>query len=290
MKMVPVSHKPIKTTQFFQDNGHSPRMCRSGCNWWSGVTWKSPEVKWRHNPVFANRSRQDGDRDAQMVPNDSARRAASEDMHIDLLESWSDVDLTLTWLEVKFPNLPFKVNDYMLRSGLARRLRWHHFHFRFTYIKKVINEKPSPKTKKEKTQMKQFFIWWPLEQLLSQYFVQEGANLARVQCTRYQNPKTPWIWPTIFWGWGQFGFLFSYFYYKILFYFSAQGGGERAWPTCPPPSYVPALEPKPLTLGQIWSENVVGAWGKLPNAFFRILPSYHTFGDDNDCLRKITIF
>ena len=37
--------------------------------------------------MFANNSRQDVDRDAQMVPNDLARQAASEDMHIDLLRS-----------------------------------------------------------------------------------------------------------------------------------------------------------------------------------------------------------
>ena len=49
MKMLPVSHKPIKTTQWFQDHGHSPLLCRSGCDWWSGATGRSPEVKWRHN-------------------------------------------------------------------------------------------------------------------------------------------------------------------------------------------------------------------------------------------------
>ena len=59
-EMLPVSHKPIKTTQFFQDHGPSPHLCRSGCNWRSGVTGRSPEVKWRRNPFFANKSRQDG--------------------------------------------------------------------------------------------------------------------------------------------------------------------------------------------------------------------------------------
>ena len=38
-----------------------------------------------HNPFFANKSRQDGNRGAQMVPNDVARRAVSNDVHIDLL-------------------------------------------------------------------------------------------------------------------------------------------------------------------------------------------------------------
>ena len=46
-------------------------------------------VKWGHSPFFANKSLQDGDRDAQMVPNDLARRAASKyvQLHIDLLGS-----------------------------------------------------------------------------------------------------------------------------------------------------------------------------------------------------------
>ena len=33
--------------------------------------------------VFVNMSRQDGDKDARMVPNDLARPAASDDVHID---------------------------------------------------------------------------------------------------------------------------------------------------------------------------------------------------------------
>ena len=51
-EMLPVSHKLIKTTQFFQDHGPSPHLCRSGCNWRSGVTGRSPKVKRRHNPFF----------------------------------------------------------------------------------------------------------------------------------------------------------------------------------------------------------------------------------------------
>ena len=98
---------------------------------------------------FSNKSRQDGDRDAQMVPSYLARRAASEVVHIDLLGSWSDLDLT--WPEVKFSNWPFKVKKYMFRTGLTRRTRWCHFYFRFSHIEKVINEKW------------QFFMWWTLK-------------------------------------------------------------------------------------------------------------------------------
>ena len=36
---------------------------------------------------FANKSRQDGDRDAQMGPKNLTRRTASEDVHIDVLGS-----------------------------------------------------------------------------------------------------------------------------------------------------------------------------------------------------------
>ena len=89
-------HKPIKTTQFFHDHGHSPNLCRSRRNRRSGITGSPPEIKWGQNPFFANKSRQNGDRDAQIVPNDLPRRAASEDvqLHTDLLWSWSDLDLT----------------------------------------------------------------------------------------------------------------------------------------------------------------------------------------------------
>ena len=48
----------------------------------------------RSQSVFlAIKSRQDRDRDAQMVPNDLARQAASEDLHIDLPGSWPVLEL-----------------------------------------------------------------------------------------------------------------------------------------------------------------------------------------------------
>ena len=48
---------------------------------------RSNEFKRGHNPFVANLSRQDGDGDAQMVPNDLACEAASDDVDIDLLGS-----------------------------------------------------------------------------------------------------------------------------------------------------------------------------------------------------------
>ena len=104
VKMLPVSHKLTETT-LFQDHDHSPVVVNWQVNWWSGVTGRSSEVTWGHDPFFANNSRQDGDRDAQMVLNDLASQATSEDMHIDLLESWPD--LYLTWPEVRFWSRPF---------------------------------------------------------------------------------------------------------------------------------------------------------------------------------------
>ena len=98
MKMLTASNESIKTTQFFQDHDHSSHLCRSGCNWWSGVTGRSPQVKWRHNSFFANKPRQNGDRDVQMVPNELVHRTTSEDVHNDLLGSWSDLDLT--WSQI----------------------------------------------------------------------------------------------------------------------------------------------------------------------------------------------
>ena len=140
MKMLPVSHKPTETTQFFQDHSHSPHLWWSGCNWWSGVTGRSYEVTWGHNPFFANNSWQDEDRDAQMVPNDFARQSGSEDMHIDLLGPWPDLDLT--WPEVKFWNGHFMVKRYIFRTVSTSGTRLCHFHFRISIIKKVNNEKP----------------------------------------------------------------------------------------------------------------------------------------------------
>ena len=67
-----------------------------------------------------------------------------------------------------------------------------------------------------------------------QDLVQEGANLAQAQGTPYQKPKTPRIWPTIFWGPGQF-FLFSFFAIKFYFIFPLGGG---AWPPWPHPPWL----------------------------------------------------
>ena len=82
--------------------------------------------------------------------------AASEDVHIDPLGPWSDLDLNLTSPEVKFSNYPLKVNKYMCRTGSTSRTRWCHF---FLFI--------SPITKKLLTKNhlreNEIFIWWTLE-------------------------------------------------------------------------------------------------------------------------------
>ena len=131
-----VLYKLTKTTQFFQYHGHSPHPCRSGCNWRSGVTGRSPKVRWRHNPFFANKSRQDGDSDAQMVPNDLPCRAASKDVHIDLLG--------LTWPEVKFSNWLFKLKKVHVSNQLDEANTMVSFLLGYLPYQKFINEKPSP--------------------------------------------------------------------------------------------------------------------------------------------------
>ena len=93
--MLPVSHKPIKSTQFFQDHDHSPHLCRSGCNWRLGGHWKVTWGQMTSLSVFSSISRDRMEKDAQTVPNGLTRRAASENVHIDLFASWSDLDLTL---------------------------------------------------------------------------------------------------------------------------------------------------------------------------------------------------
>ena len=119
MKTLPVSHKLTETTQFFQDHEHSPHLWWSGCNWWSGVTGRSSEVTWGHNPFFANNSRQGGDRDERMVPNGFARRAASlRKIYIDLHGLWPDLDLT--WPEVRFWNWIFKNVQFSIETEFEK--------------------------------------------------------------------------------------------------------------------------------------------------------------------------
>ena len=63
----------------------------------------------------------------------------------------------------------------------------------------------------------------PFHQARSQDFVQEGANLARAQGTPTKNQKLLGFGP-LFFGSGPFYFFIFFSYYKILFYFTAQGG------------------------------------------------------------------
>ena len=140
MKMFSVSDKPIKTIQFFQDHGHPPHLCRSGCNWRSGFTEKSPEVKWGHNPFFVNKSRQDRDRDAQMVPNDLARWATSEDVHIDLLGSWSD----LTWgqiFKLAFQGPKVHVSNWLDEANTTLSFSFSYLPYQKSYQWKSISVK-----------------------------------------------------------------------------------------------------------------------------------------------------
>ena len=66
-------------------------------------------------------------------------------------------------------------------------------------------------------------------QARSQDFFQEGANLTRAQGTPLPKTENSRICRTIF-GSRAIHFSFSYFYYKILFHFSAQGGYDPLGP------------------------------------------------------------
>ena len=135
------------------------------------------------------------------MPNDLARRASSDDVHVDLLGSWSDLDQT--WPEVKFSNWPFKVKKYMFQTGSTRQTRCVIFIF------------------------------------------------VSVVSKSYQ-------WKTIS--------------VKTINFHSMTSGG------------------KIIDLRSILMKINTGAWRELPNVFLRILPSYHPFGDNSDCLREIAIF
>ena len=55
MKMLPVSHKPIETTQFLGLPWRITPSCKFGCILWSGsrdAHLRSNEVKWGHNPFL----------------------------------------------------------------------------------------------------------------------------------------------------------------------------------------------------------------------------------------------
>ena len=100
----------------------------------------SNEVKWGHKPFFANKSRQDGERDAQIVPNYLARLAASEYVHIltfmghNLILTWPWPDLT----RGKILKLTFQDQKYMFRAGSTSRTRWFHFYFCISISKTIL--------------------------------------------------------------------------------------------------------------------------------------------------------
>ena len=94
------------------------------------VTWG----QMRSQSLFYQKSRQDGDRDAQMMINDLAHRAALEDMHIDLLGH----NLTLTWpcpdlIWGQICKLTFQSKKCMFCTGSTRRTRWC-VSFLFSYL------------------------------------------------------------------------------------------------------------------------------------------------------------
>ena len=114
MRMLPVSYKPIKTIQFFQDHGNSPHLCRYGCNWRSGVTWRSPEVinvTIRFSPIIRDRMRH---------ANGAKQLGSSSRFRGMYILTYSGHDLTLTWPVVKFSNWPFKFKKVHVSNRLDK--------------------------------------------------------------------------------------------------------------------------------------------------------------------------
>ena len=114
-----VSHKPTETTQFFQDHGHSPHLWWSGCSWWSGVSGRSPEVKWGHMKsqyvCFSPISRDRMEIQTRKWFQTTWLVKPLRKMQIDVLGSGPD--LTLTWPEVKFWNWHFNVKTFRYMSS-----------------------------------------------------------------------------------------------------------------------------------------------------------------------------
>ena len=117
------------------------------------------KVTWGHMRsqfvfFFANNSRQDGDRDAQMMPNDFARQTVSEDMHIGLQGPWP----TLTWPDLRSDfeiDLSGPISTW---SKLARRGEHDGVIFSFIFLIKKKNQWKAIHAKND-----DFFSWWPLE-------------------------------------------------------------------------------------------------------------------------------
>ena len=105
MKMLPVPHKPIETTQFLQDHDQSPHQCRSECNWRSRVTGRSPEVKWgqmRSNEVTIRFSPISRDRMEIETRKLCQTTWLVESLRMMCISTYLGYDLTSTWL---WPNL-----------------------------------------------------------------------------------------------------------------------------------------------------------------------------------------
>ena len=144
-KMLPVSHKPTETIQLFQDHSHSPYQWWSRCNWRSGVKRRSTGVKWGHKPFFANKSRQNEDKERKWCHWFVEPLRGMYIMHTDPLGSCADLDLTLTWPD---PRSYFEIDLSRSKSTYSEPF-WRGKHDGFIFIivfriKNDINDKPSP--------------------------------------------------------------------------------------------------------------------------------------------------
>ena len=81
--------------------------------------------------------------ETRMVPNDLARRDTSEDVHIDLLWSWSDFDLTLTWGQILKLTFQFKkvhVSNRLEKANTMVSLLFSYLSYQKVIMKDYLRE------------------------------------------------------------------------------------------------------------------------------------------------------
>ena len=146
MKMLPVSHKPIETTQLFQDQDFSPYLWRSRCNWQSGVTGghlRSNEITIRFSPITRDRMEIEMRKWCHTTWLFKTLRLFKTLCILNFLGH----DLALTW---PWPDLRSNLEIDLLRpkgkcSESARRVKHDGVIFIFvSLISKSINEKLTP--------------------------------------------------------------------------------------------------------------------------------------------------
>ena len=138
-KMLPVSHKLTQTTQFFQDHDHSPHLWWSGCNWWLGLTGRSSEVTWGHNPFPPII------RDKMKI---ATRECCRKNWLVEFLRKiyiLTYLGRDLTWPDLRsYFEIDVSRSKSMCQTVSIKRAQWCHFYVHISHIQQVINEKLPP--------------------------------------------------------------------------------------------------------------------------------------------------